>query len=151
MAVAFGTGAGVNELAAMARRQSRLALVATAPAAAVAGIAAVYLIPQVLPAFAGSVLPTTVLLAGMVVLAASSGWGNLLTVIGAQMPYLRAQTMALVVALVSMLVGVRLTGPTGVAVGFALGQVALLVAVRRESARQLAHRLAPTAQIPDVQ
>jgi O-antigen/teichoic acid export membrane protein len=134
MAFAFGAGEGGHELASIARSQGRVTAVAMAaialPTVAGAWIAVTYL----LPAYHEALIPLTIMSAGILAYAASSGFGNLLNVVGHHREYLTLQLLAVAVDVIlvacALAVGGRLLG---VAVATALTFGAYAYALRRRA------------------
>ncbi len=134
MAFAFGEGDGGHELAAIARSQGRVTATAmglvAVPTVAGAWVAVTYL----LPAYREAALPLTIVAAGILAYAASSGFGNLLNVVGRQREYLTLQVLAIAVDL-ALVVGLLAVGAglLGVAVATALTFGAYAFVLRRRA------------------
>lgn len=135
MAIAYGERHDGPEVLGMARRQNRTAFAMTAPLALLVGGAAALLIPRFLPQYTESVVPIGVIVMGLAALAAFTGYGNYLIVIGAQWAYLRSQLAGLAVAVVTATIGGTVIGLNGVALGIAAGYLVYGLLVRR-TARQ---------------
>jgi O-antigen/teichoic acid export membrane protein len=121
MAILYGKTGDRAQVYGMARRQSLLAGVAAFPLALVGAVAVIVFVPIVLPAYRDAVVPACVISLGFAVLAASTGFGNYLNVVGEQWTYLRVQIGSTAVALGLMVVGARIASAIGIAIGISLG------------------------------
>jgi O-antigen/teichoic acid export membrane protein len=137
MAIAFGETGDPRIAFRMARRQNRIAILLAVPAVLAVGLGLIVLIPRLLPEYVDAVIPSMLLLLGLLALSAFAGWGNFLNVIGAQWEYLRMQALGLVIAIVLMLVGAGTAGLAGIALGASVAYLAygvlLEVAARRHA------------------
>ena len=157
MAIARGRGARAGELRAMARRQGIIAAGLVTPMAAGIALFAWLGIPIVLPAYAAAAPSTVILAFGFVVLGYLTGYGNYLNVVGGQWRYLAAQVIGVVAAAVMMLVGGRLWGTTGIALGMAgshlvYGTILRAVALRTgllSDEPLVSHPIPPADEIAD--
>jgi O-antigen/teichoic acid export membrane protein len=151
LAYAHGEGRSGAELLAMAGRQNLYAASLVAAAAAPAAIGGWFLIPVVLPEYQPAVVPLMIVLAGVVLASASSGFGNLLNTVGAHRRYLAIQTLGLAmnVGLATSLL-IAGAGIVGVAVAAAVSMT-LYSLILRFSAKHAVVRLgsrAASAKIP---
>lgn len=136
MAVARGEGADAVALRAMARQQGVRAGGLVLPiAAAVVGFAFIG-IPAWLPAYRDATGAVVALSIGFAALAAFTGYGNYLNVVGAQWRYLAAQVAGVVAAVPLMVAGGASFGLTGIGIAMAASHVlygALLFMVARRT------------------
>lgn len=123
MAIARGRGAQVGELHTMARHQGLLAAGLVLPLAGGIALFVWLAIPVVLPAYTAAAPSAIILALGFVALAFLTGYGNYLNVVGGQWRYLAAQVTGVATGAVLMLVGGRLWGLTGIALGMAASHV----------------------------
>ncbi|MGH2368920.1 MAG: lipopolysaccharide biosynthesis protein, partial [Chloroflexota bacterium] len=123
MAIARGRGAPLAHLRSMARHQGLIAAALVSPLAAGIALFAWLGIPTVLPAYTSGTPAAIILALGFVALGYLTGYGNYLNVIGGQWRYLAAQLTGVASAAVLMLVGGRIWGLTGIAMGMAASHV----------------------------
>jgi O-antigen/teichoic acid export membrane protein len=129
LAMSYGAGASPEQLRAAARQQSLVA--ASASLVTALGVAAfgVLVVPIILPAYEAVVGPLVVLSFGITALAGSTGYANLMVVVGAQWAYLAILVFSLGVAGGFMWLGSAVGGGLGLAAGVAIGQAAMMFAV----------------------
>ena len=131
MAIAYGRTSDRNEILAMARRQSLIAGAAAIPLALLGDVAVILLVPILLPAYQEAVLPACIIALGFAAVAASTGFGNFLNVVGQQWSYLRVQLGSTAIGLVLMIAGSRVAGATGIALGVTSSYLVYSVWLRR--------------------
>jgi len=114
LARARGGGAPGAEILRLARQQDLLAGVLTAAGSVVVAVAAIALIPVVLPAYVPAIRPIVTVAAGVAVFAFASADGNLLNLLDFQRRYLTIQAGVLVLdiaaALILMSLGAGIDG-----------------------------------------
>jgi O-antigen/teichoic acid export membrane protein len=148
MAFRYGAGWSGSQLLALAERQNLYALGLLAVIAVPTGLAGWVLLSAVLTEYLPAAVPLLIVLVGIVVASASSGFGNLLITIGAQRRYLTIQAGGLLlnVALAVALLGAGLE-LVGVATASAVAMVLYSLALRW-AARRAAGRLIPPPLVP---
>ena len=144
LAQAYGAGASADTLRGAARRQSLVAAGASLFASIGVAVAAVGIVPVVLPAYAAVAGPAVILSVGMVALGGSTGFGNLLIVIGARWTYLAILCASFAALVVLMLVGSLVGGVIGLAVGVGIGQLVMMIGVIAAGHRLAGTRVRPT-------
>jgi O-antigen/teichoic acid export membrane protein len=120
MAIAYGQHHDEDRILAMARHQGAIAFALAAPVACIGAVAVTVLIPRVLPGYADSVWPSVIILFGLTPLAASSGYGNYLNVVGLQWTFLAVGVSSLSMGIVMMFIGGMGLGLIGIALGAAI-------------------------------
>jgi O-antigen/teichoic acid export membrane protein len=133
MARSFGMHADGSRLLRLARMQGIAATLLTLPATLLISAMMILVVPKVLPAYESATLPTVILSLGMLVIGFFTGYGNLLTIVGAQWRLLRIQVAAVVIGLVAMASGALALGMGGLASGLVLAFVVYGVTVRRHA------------------
>ena len=134
LAFAFGAGRGGEELATIARKQGRTTALAIAAISVPTVAGAWVAVTLFLPAYRDALLPLTIASVGIVIYAASSGFGNLLNAVGHHRAYLALLVLAvagdLVLATVMLLLG---AGLPGVATATTLTLAVYAYALRRRA------------------
>jgi O-antigen/teichoic acid export membrane protein len=120
MAIAYGQHHDGDRILAMARNQGAIALALALPVACVGAAAVTIVIPTLLPEYSDSVWPSVVILFGLVPLAASSGYGNFLNVVGRQWSFLAVGVSSLIIGTAMMAAGAIELGLIGIAIGAAI-------------------------------
>jgi O-antigen/teichoic acid export membrane protein len=123
LAMLYGGDASAAQLRAAARRQSLVAVAASAITALGVAAFSLLIVPRLLPAYGAATVPAVILSFGIAALAGSIGHANLLVVIGALWAYLAIQVSCFAIAVLLMWLGCGLGGGVGLAIGFAAGQV----------------------------
>lgn len=129
LAMLYGGHATADRLREAAHRQSLLAVLASAVTALAVTVFSLVIVPRVLPDYGEVTGPALVLAFGIVALAATTGYANLLVVVGALWAYLAILASSFAVAVILMWVGAGTGGAIGLALGVAGGQMTLMVAV----------------------
>ncbi len=134
LAFAFGAGRGGEELATIARKQGRTTALAIAAISVPTVAGAWVAVTLFLPAYRDALLPLTIASVGIVIYAASSGFGNLLNAVGHHRAYLALLVLAvagdLVLATVMLMLG---AGLPGVATATTLTLAVYAYALRRRA------------------